>query len=371
MNVAMFSFADIDNYGDILFSHIFQMELQKRIPGVKVDFICPSAIQTEGINYKAYERSKLADYDALILAGGEVVHLFDDRTWRPIYRKNGQDILTSNPSDVVWDWVDIDGPYKAWISVGVRPFGEKYDAIKIENTVKSLDYISVRGVLSKKILENGVMEYNNSKIEITPDLGWLFPSYLNYRNASGKYYHKYVVAKREYLIFQINNIDEDDAETIARSLLNFQNKENIKVYLLPVIRPWEDVKYLKKISELSGNQLEVLPNNLGILEICDIILHSKYVLCSSLHAAITALAGGVPAALINKWSGTKLQDIFGHQYRIKALGHDLEKIDNLLCHLKNQSEKDIQTLQAYSRFMQLSLNSLFDSLVNQILRNGK
>src|SRR5690606_4625905 len=177
------------------------------------------------------------NYDALILAGGEVIHLFDERTWVPIYNKNKLQIESKNPSDVVWDWIDAKSKFKAWISVGVRPFEDKWDEKKINGVIRGLDYLSVRGILSKKILESGNLNEYLHMIQMSPDLGWLFPKYLEYRKLTGDLYRKHISAGVKYAIFQVNAITEEEAGIIAAQLLSFQDKYNIKIYLLPVIHP--------------------------------------------------------------------------------------------------------------------------------------
>src|SRR5690606_1041638 len=171
LRIAMLSFADINNYGDILFSHVFKAEITKRLPSASIDFYTPSTIELEGFSYEGYLREKLdGNYDAIFLAGGEVVHLFDERTWAPIYEKQNKKVVSKNASDTVWDWVDCDSKFKAWLSVGVRPFGDKWDEDKVKHTITSLDFVGCRGILSKKILEGSDFEKFNSAITITPDL---------------------------------------------------------------------------------------------------------------------------------------------------------------------------------------------------------
>lgn len=371
IKIAYFSFADIDNFGDILFSHIFKMEIEKRIPNAIINFYTPTNFSVEGINYQAYSREKVSkeNYDALIVFGGEVIHLFDERTWKPIYLKNNKLLETPLPSDVIYDWVNINGPFKAWVSVGVRPFEEDADFQKTIDVIEKLNYISVRGALSKKILENNILQRNNTKINITPDMGWLFPNLLKKTNQKGKLYTRYV-KDENYVIFQINNITQEESKEVSEYLLNFQNKNKIPIYLLPIIRPWEDEKYLRMINKQSGNNFQLLPNNLSILEIADIITHSKILLSSSLHGAITALAEGIPAGIINKWEGTKLQDIFGHQMRNNFLRHQLSDIPQLLDDLLSEEETGKDDLILYSNFMKNRLDKLFNSLTNKI-QNGK
>lgn len=368
VKIAFFSFADIDNFGDILFSHIFKMEIEKRIPNVIIDYYTPTDFSVEGIDYISYSKEKINqnNYDALIVFGGEVIHLYDDRTWRPIYLKNNQKLESELPSDVIFDWTDLPKPFKAWISVGARPIENEEDFIKIAKAIKNLDYVSVRGSLSKKILEGLQLQYNNTKIEITPDMGWLFPNLLDYTDTKGKHYKK-IINGGKYLLFQINNITQAEAKEIALYLYNFQLKSKLQIVLLPVIRPWEDYKYLKMIADYYPDQFILLDNNLSILEIADVIVHSSIVLTSSLHANITALSAGIPAGIINKWQGTKLQDLYGHQFRLHMVKHELCDIPALLNRLLNEDLEGSEQLIQYSAFMKTTLMNLFNQLAAKIL----
>ena len=368
IRIAFFSFADIDNFGDILFSHVFKMEIEKRIRNAHIDFYTPTKYHVEGIDYIAYSREKIKQsvYDALVVFGGEVIHLYDNRTWKPIYQKKNQKLETELPSDVIFDWTDFPEPYKAWISVGVRPIVDESDVFKIQRALNNLNYVSTRGNLSKKILENLDLQYNNTKIEITPDLGWLFPNLLNFTNTKGKLYRRHISSRiKKYLVFQINSIDADEAEKIAKYLLEFQKNNNYKIVLLPVIRPWEDYKYLKMIYNTVPGEFLLLDNNLSMLEIADVIVHSSLVVTSSLHANITALSVGIPGGIINKWQGTKLQDLYGHQFRLDKLEHDIDQIPNLLSKLLKEMDQTI-SLRIYAEFMKIRLGYLFDQLVANI-----
>ncbi len=366
LKIAMFSFGDINNYGDILFAHVFNMEMRSRLADVRIDMYSPTNADIGGVQYKAYAREKIeGKYDALILAGGEVVHFFDERTWGPVYAKIGAEVESALPSDTVWDWVDLEVPFKAWISVGVRPFEDRLDELKLRKAIEGLDLLSVRGVLSKKILEQGALNFYDPRITTTPDLGWLFPKYLEHGGSKGRLFTEHTHGEREYAIYQVNNITEEEAGIVADQLCDYQRRHGVRVFLLPVIHAWEDVRYLRMIAARSKGELEVLPNDLDILEMADLMVNARIVLSSSLHTAITALAAGVPAAIINKWQGTKLQDLFGHQFRLDFLEKDLSRTYEMLMKLENE-RKDTSVLKAYSKFMTLSLGRSFDDLASRI-----
>ena len=367
IKIAFFSFADIDNFGDTLFSHIFKLEMEKRFKSLQIDFYTPSEYSAEGINYFSYNREKIIknDYDALIVFGGEVVHLYDDRTWKPIYRKKNVQLESDLPSDVIFNWTDISKPFRAWLSVGVRPIENENDYLKINSAIATLDYLSVRGILSKKILEGNKLEFNNTKIEVTPDMGWLFPEILIKNNQKGKFYKKHTKSNN-YLVFQINRITNYEAKEIGRYLKNFQERHEIDIVFLPIMRPYEDFKYLKLIFEEFPTRFCLLDNNLSILELTDIIVHAKIVLSSSLHVNITALSAGIPAGIINKWQGTKLQDICAHQFRLNFLKHQFDEIPDLLENLLKEIS-NTELLSSYSTFMKNSLSKIFDDLSEKIL----
>lgn len=362
LKIAMLSFADINNYGDILFSHVFKMEIEKRLPSVSIDFYTPSTIELEGFRYDGYLRNKLdGKYDAIFLAGGEVVHLFDERTWMPIYEKQNKQVISKNASDIVWDWVDCESKFKAWLSVGVRPFGDKWNEGKIEHAIKSLDFVACRGILSKKILEGSDFEKFNLSVTLTPDLGWIFPQYLDYLNLRGQVYHQYVRAESKYLLFQVHNITDEEAKLLADELLYVKKSYDLDIVLMPVIHLWKDENYLSKIDEFAGGAFHLLKNDLTVIEMLDIIVHSQIAITSSLHVAITALADGIPASVFNKWQGSKLQDLFGLQFRTDYLFNDFVHFRRVTEKLIHEKEKS-SALKVYADFMQQKLCEVFDDI---------
>lgn len=371
MKLAMMSFADINNYGDILFSHVFKMELSKRIPGVEIDFYTPTTIDLEGYHYEGYRRDKVDNrYHGVFLAGGEVVHLFDERTWDPIYSKQKKTIVSKLASDTVWDWATCKSDFKAWLSVGVRPFGDRWDGEKTDNTIAALDYVGCRGILSKKILEGSNFEAFNPKIHLTPDLGWLFPKYLDDLNLKGKKYTDFVEKEIKYLLFQVHNINEDEAKLIARELLRIKNESGFQIVMMPVIHLWQDEVYLDQINEHANHEFIVLKNDLTVVEMLDIIVHAKLTITSSLHVAITALAAGIPASVFNKWQGSKLQDLYGLQFRTEFLFSDLKEF-RLIFEQLNAERLHAKSLQLYADFMKSKLSEVFDDLAGRLTKKQR
>lgn len=187
------------------------------------------------------------------MAGGETVHFWEDEeSWENLYEEpaNGRKI-----SDIVFDWLTLEKPFKACFSVGVHPNMLYHQDLTLQ-LLKKLDYLAVRGEMSKKILEGGIIS-NDNYIRIVPDIGWLFPKYIE--NAVPDI----PLPSKPYMVFEM--FYESDEETIlyaADTLKNFRQKTGVEVVLLPIVQTkskqkdssWNDYKALLKIYQLSrGN----------------------------------------------------------------------------------------------------------------------
>jgi len=367
LKIAVLSFADIDNFGDILFAHVVEGEIKKIDNHATIDFFSPTDYEHADRIYKSFDcEEDYSEYDAILLAGGEVIHFYDERTWLPIYEKRGFSFPDDRrPSDIIWKFHDKKQvAYKAWLSVGVRECKEIEDGL-LEKVIQDLDFISVRGLLSKKILEKKEFNFYDRKIRLTPDLGWLFPETLT-RNSHLSSISHIVELEEPYIIFQTNNISDDDCQLITKELMKVKQNLHLNIVLLPVIRPWDDLSYLKKIEHCSKGSIKCLPNNLNAFQIMKVILGAKFVISSSLHCALTALAADIPAGLINKWQGSKLQDIFSQQFRMDFLSSDYNDIYYFSERLAAESKSDKEILSSFSSLMRLHLRKLFQDLVSDI-----
>lgn len=364
MKIAILSFADIDNYGDTFFPYVVRKELARRIPDARITLVTLTGRPMAGLEFEKFSiRSLEQNYDAVILAGGEVIHDYDERTWEPIFKRLSVPLEVDKPSDIVFGWPHLEGKFKAWFSVGVRVLTETGHA-KVDTALPHLNYVSVRGLLSKKNIEVSQDHYLNN-IRLTPDIGWLFPRHL--RDA-GVQPLMDGLRGRDYFIFQTNNIDADDARIIYESLREFKEASGFVPVLLPIIKPWEDIKYLRMIKDFDrDDSLQMMPNDLDLWQIGNLLIHSKFVVSSSLHAATTALAANLPAAIINKWQGTKLQEFFGHPMRMELLRSEYGNLKTVLFALKDQSEVEMDLMVQYSKYMQTILDHSIDGLAGELL----
>lgn len=367
MKIALTSVADIKNYGDVLFSFIARQEILKRIPKAKFRFFTPTDIELENEHFYKYSKQNMVDYapDAILTIGGEVIHKYDKQVWQDMYHG-----AVKHPSNIIFDWLSNAAQFKAWFSVGVLDLPYTQKTITDEE-LSSLDYIGVRGVLSKKILERKIMSFDNKKIEIIPDIGWVFPRcFKNYkrvlRTLSRKY--KFGLSTNKYFVFNVNwtSIPEEKIITTMDALVAFADRHKLKLVIMDVISSYKKLNV--DIEQKYKKYKNILfLSDLSLQETGSLLMGTRFFIGSSLHCAITTLATGKPAGVIHKASLTKLQDLFGHMMRTDLLSHNWHDVPVMLDKLYNFSHSDKQVLKQYVKFMQCRFDKALDSLTNQMM----
>lgn len=369
IKIALMSVADIRNYGDILFSLIARQEILKYLPNAEFKFFTPTDYCIEGEIFQAYTRELLDEFspDAIIVLGGEVIHRYDETVWNQMYRNIKSSIVSGKASNIIFDWLDYPC-YKVWFSVGALtlPVPEN-NYISIEE-LSHLHTIAVRGVLSKKILEQDYFTYN-PHIEIVPDIGWLFPrlvtsygqllSQINYK-------HDLSLKENEYIVFNVNHtsINTETLLFVINYLDKYTSSKGITIIVMPIIESYNDLEILSQYIHTSN--LVLLPD-LSLEEKITILNQAKFYVGSSLHCAITTLASGKNAGIIHNTGLTKLQDLFGHMMKTKLLAFDWYQLPELLCNLEKDVEK---SHYIYIQYMQKKLDEQISILSQKILCNA-
>ncbi len=373
LKIALLSLADINNYGDVFFPYVCRAELQKRIPEAEFEIITNVRYDSGLYVTMAYEKEKMTQYDAIVYCGGELVSPYDNDMLRETYRDSfGLCDYTGVPSDIAHGWLDMKEPFKAWFSIGAHPVLFDYPN-EVEAALENLDYLSVRGTISKKVLEKGFALHNNN-IRVMPDLGWLFPRYIDTERMIDI---PSICGVREggaYVCFEA--VDDCDINTyipeIASSLKEFQAKTGVKVLLFPIIQSkkeeWSEGMILRKIYDAAGGALTLIPEGLNILETGAVLKHAKFFLGSSLHGAVTALAYGNPAVNIRGSMHTKLQDVHAARCRSACFATGWDVVSGVLFRLNNEAENkdDHKYAVMYAEYMRYRLDKEFDGLAARI-----
>ena len=349
MKIALMSVADIRNYGDVFFDFIARQEMQKYFPDAEFRFFTPMGGVIENEEFYCYTKKALSQFnpDAILCIGGEVIHKYNDVVWQDMYHGK-----VAKPSDVVFDWVRMPNVYKAWFSVGALDLAMPMEQISDEE-LGGLNYIGVRGILSKKILEHKDMLFRNSKIDMVPDIGWIFPRYCKnpkriLKQISKKYCFK--LKPNSYFVFNVNwtSIPKDKIFFVLDEIFKFQRLTGLKVVILSVISSYKklDVDISLYMNE---NENILVLDDVPLLDTCALLMEARFFIGSSLHCAITTLAFGKPAGLIHNTMLTKFQDLFNHMMMPELLSNEWDSFPNLLLYLYNFKKHKL--LKKYVGFM--------------------
>lgn len=364
IKIAVLSLADINNYGDVLFPYVFRNEIRKRIPNAAIELITNVEYKNDLYSTTAYRKEELAKYDAVILAGGESIQRLDEEAWNNIYDEN----CINRASDIIFDWLDLPKPYKAFFSVGVHPHMLDHSQ-DILFALKHLDYWSVRGELSKKIIERSIV-LNYNQIRIVPDLGWKFNQYID---ELGQKTHQVEHLPPNYMVFELfYESDEDVVRFVARELLKFQEETGVQVVLLPIVHTksrntmssWNDYIVLSRINKYANERLQLMPDQLSFTKVGTILKNAKFYVGSSMHGAVTCLSYGKPAGNALTWTAPKLQDLHGARMRTDCFINHWGKLPYLLRRLNKEAEDNVNQVyaQQYSDYMRYRLDIELDEL---------
>lgn len=375
LKIAVLSLADINNYGDKFFPYIFRSQLQQRFPVAKIDLYTNMTYRCELYETLEYSLNCMEKCDAIILAGGDTVQRLDEESWNDVYPST---FHNRKPSDMIFEWLNLEKPYKAYFSVGVHP-QMKACRQDVLNMLQQLDYLAVRGELAKKILEDDlVLNWNN--IRIVPDLGWMFQQYIDELEKANPY--SYHTPASSYMVFEIfYEFDDEVLQFASKVLQEFQNETGIQVVLLPIVHTksrkelstWNDYYPLSKIQEYADGSLTLMPDRLSIAEVGVLLKYAKFYLGGSMHGAVTSLSYGNPAANILTWTAPKLQDLHGTRMRTDCFINHWGKLPELLRKLNLEAEDETSKKYAvmYADYMRYRLSEELDWLCNDILAKKK
>jgi ADP-heptose:LPS heptosyltransferase len=360
-NIAIPNFADINNYGDIFFPLILAKELKKFDFKTSITFLTPTATAFEGIEAKRYREIFKKEFDAIIFGGGEVVHMHNTmllNLYQGLQKK-----VYDLPSYFLFLWPKLFTCYKAWLSVGA-PFDGGELTNELRGSVPFLDYVSVRGALTKRKLQQYLgQQHDSHQIEIQPDLGWCIPEHINhYRNSVlSLQILPEKLQEKPYMVFHTLSRcllnPHQEIEHIVATLQEIRKKLKIEIVLLPITKCWDDHCILKEIQHRSQSSFYLFDNNLSIYETGFILSKATLYVGSSLHGAITAASFGNPTKIIYP----------GDEYKFTENGFPPEKsFSNLYENVLKLLKEDRMEILHRSIMNQNKLRKMFKRLGSEI-----
>ena len=291
MRIAILNYADVANFGDVLFPFIVDHELRARLNDAEIAFFSPSSYRLGEFRSQRYDRAELANYDAILMCGGEIVHREDDILCG-IYARLGIDRAEhiERPTDLVFDWTDLRVPFKAWIGVGMPPPSLRV-AQDVARAGSNLDLIVGRGEGTRaRLLASGVPP---QRVETSPDLGWLIPRVtLDHDPQASSFRRPYCVVHALPQLEFPGSLD-----SAVAGLKSVQDRLGIDVICLPLTTCWSDQETLSQLADRADGAFKILDHRLDVFSKAAVLKSCVFYVGQSLHGLIGALAAGRPGGL--------------------------------------------------------------------------
>ena len=297
MKIAILNYADVRNFGDVLFPLIVAHELSKRLPDAQIDYVTPTGSSWAGMTSIRLDAAELASYDALILGGGEIVHRADAML-SGIYSSFHLPSI-ERPTDLVFGWASAPVPFKAWIGLGVpEPSADVVPDIRV--AMSALDFVGVRGARSAERLRRAAPDVE-AQVRQTPDIGWLFPRLLEGRNPLNAAIGSPYVA--------VQALGFIDVSSTAAALQRIARKTGLRIVLLPLTRCWQDVNPLRELRDAGNGAFFLVNDYVPDLDKLGILGAATLYIGQSMHGFIGAMSQCRPAGLCMRGADDKFKEL--------------------------------------------------------------
>jgi polysaccharide pyruvyl transferase WcaK-like protein len=381
-SVAIWGTFDVDNYGDHLFPRIARRELGARIPGITVDAYSPFGWQhptrlddRDGppvlpLGERTARRLDdiAARYDAVLVGGGELLHL-DDGLLTNFYAVDPHRLDHVRPSE--W-FLEALGPLRErrcpvlWHGLGLPFDFDEARALRVRTALAHRPDLTVRDAHSARRLRAAGVA---ARIGIVPDsalvVDRLFPpAELDRRiarlRAAGAF------PRRPALVLQGCDLLVPSAAGIAASLRPVLRDGGVEPVLVETGRCRKDGEFADALGAALGGHVKRVPATADVADLVAVMAHADAVVGSSLHAAVTALAFRRPFVVLDLGAESKL-DGFGRQTGSeKHVVADVRDLAGVLDAVRTQvpAEDRVARLQA-------EVDAHFDRLAERILASAR
>jgi Polysaccharide pyruvyl transferase len=284
--IAILHYADVRNFGDVLFPLLVAHEVRSRLPDAELRFINATGDTWAGIQSVRLDHADLKSLDAAILGGGEIVHRLDAMLGG-IYARFGLQAV-ARPTDLVFAWTHAPLRHKAWLGLGVPEPAADVQA-DIRSASAGLTLLTARGSLShERLVRSGVPP---GAVRRSPDLGWLFPRLLRGRAAPTPAGHG-----EPYMV--VHALGFEDPVPVAHCLSRFAQRHALRVVLLPLTRCWGDVEPLRWLNQAAGGCYTLVDDETADLDKLAILGGAVLQVGQSMHGFIGSMAQNRPAGLV-------------------------------------------------------------------------
>ena len=309
---------DVDNYGDHLFPRIAIQELTRRLPGVTVDCYGPFGPRdptrfTEGppilpLGPRTEDRLDrfAATYDALIVGGGELLHL-NDPLLAGFYGVGADEVEVVQPSRWFLEGLgsarELTCPV-LWHAVGVPYDLDELQAARVRAALgPRRSPVVVRDSRSRdRLLAAGVPR----PVVVTPDSGLLVDRIFDPADLDRRRDRMGIPAGT--LVVQGCDLLVPAAGTVAAAVARVADAHGLEITLVETGRCRGDELFADAVSASLGHRPHRrVPADAGLEDVAAVLASAALIVGSSLHGAITALVHHRPFVLVNLGDESKLR----------------------------------------------------------------
>lgn len=295
---------DFENFGDLLFTDVVEKQLEKRIEIEKIMYFAPkkckmpnrevwvnSVIELEEIHKKNH-------FDALVVGGGDLIHLQKIITYMPHL---SSDWITYEvlymwviPSIVAWKYnIPL-----IWNAPGVPLEFMEMDRKIVEKLCECVDYISVRDEEAKNTLAKAV---ESEKIKVVPDTVLSISELIKKEQLEENLNTIGIeLESKKYVFFQCNvALKEEDLKVCGETLIKIKKETGYKIVLQPIGYALGDEEVINKMSMMFSGEFVTSEKHLSQYQILALIANAALYIGTSLHGSITATSYGTPNIVYN------------------------------------------------------------------------
>ena len=305
---------DIANFGDHLFPLVFENEMEKRNLDFQIFLFSPFSgkedfdIGRDVFSLSDMEKMHLQDpFDAIIVAGGEVVHFLQSDEKLQI----GDTAFQPYPISQVWIIASLVAlKYNIpllWNAPGANSFLFK-DPYRwaAKGLCSCVDYLCVRNETSKKILADcGIDE---AGIKVCPDTALLISDIVPLTRLE-TVIQTLLPFSHKYVVFHTNRFLTEDGIQSVINTLDFLSELGYKIVLLPLAYSHGDDDILREINERAGKKYFEFSKALSLDEILSVLALCSLYIGASFHGCISSLAYGKKVLVFDIFQNRKTEDL--------------------------------------------------------------
>lgn len=295
---------DVENYGDLLFSDVFEAQMRKRLDIDEIVFFSADTCTIPNRNVMTHSVQEMETlhcqkpFDAVVIGGGDLIHFGRMMILRPfiapveqLYDAPSMWIIPALISERYGIPLMLNAP-------GVPAAFTDNEKRVVRNLLGEAMYLSVRDANAQKELAAAL---SDKEITVVPDtvlsISTLFPK----EELEKRLHEIYPQLKAgNYLLAQINyKFTEEDIRILKETLTQIRQNTGLDILIQPIGYSMGDTEAIAAMKKDLPADFIVCDRHLSQYDLLAVIASAAFYIGSSLHGAITSASYGVRVLVCN------------------------------------------------------------------------